>query len=283
MSVLDLSEVIFLMTSSTAQRIPRWRADRRNGAAPTAPVAGRITSMWAWDGAPGGSGGTAPTTSTVLTRATNGALKQALPASGNVLYLLATTLVSNAVGSVIVYDRLVHTGGLSGTTTGAQTTNLPTSALTRRTNGEGVEAWLEIYTLIGTTATTITASYTDEAGNTGNTTPAVAWGGTGIREQDRILPLPLASGDRGVRAVASVNAVASTGTAGAFGVTLAYPVATLPLPLAGVAAAFRSMLDVGGPISLGTDSDSCLAEAWFPNTTTIPWLFGEYAFVEKAA
>jgi hypothetical protein len=237
--------------------------------------------LWQYDGFPAGAGTTSPTTSTVITNATNGALKQTTSAASTKKRLLAIALVGLVAGSVIVYDRCVHTGGLSGTVTTAQTTNLPTSALTRHTTGVGVEAWLEIYTQIGTTGTTVASSYTDDAGNTGNTSPLATFGGTGFREAQRILPLPLAVGDRGVRAVASVTVTATTGTAGAFGVTLAYPLVIVPVPVAGIGNMWSGLLQAGGPLDLGATSDAAIALAWHPNTTTATELFGQAYFCEK--
>jgi hypothetical protein len=122
---------------------------------------------------------------------------------------------------VIAYDRLLHIGGLSGTSTSAQTVG---GTLTRNTGGEGNQIWVEIYTQIGATASTITASYTNQAGTSGRTTQAVAIGGTNNREVTRVIPLTLQAGDTGVQAVASVTInTTSTGTAGDFGITIARP------------------------------------------------------------
>jgi hypothetical protein len=161
----------------------------------------------------------APTTAVVPAKSTgfnqeNGATEQ--------LFALGGTLGSTQSGLYVLCDRLSHQGGLSGTVTGSITTNLPTAALTRYTTGVGVMAAISIYTQIGTTATTITAGYTDQDGGA-KTTPAMAIGATGFREASRMLFLPLATGDTGVRAITSSNLLATTGTAGAFGYTLFKP------------------------------------------------------------
>ncbi len=87
---------------------------------------------------------------------------------------------------------------------------------------------LEIYTIIGTTAQTITVEYTNQAGTTGRTSPAVAFGGTGDREASRFVMVPLQLGDTGGKAVAGVTLSGSTGTAGDFGVTLFKPLFVVP-------------------------------------------------------
>jgi hypothetical protein len=153
-------------------------------------------------------------------------------------------------GCIQIADRLVHHGGLSGTTTGAQTTNLPTPALTRYTSGVGVQLGLEIYTAIGTTSTTVTASYTNTVPTAGQTTVARTIGTASYDQAGRMILLPLAAGDSGVTVVASVTLAASTLTAGNFGVTLYYPILTLP---------------VFGDNPLGFDEEALFGlGTWFP-------------------
>lgn len=168
--------------------------------------------------------GVAPTTAVVPTSATLGSLAQPpLFDSAGVSRLARFQVSTPSATTWMLCDRLSHQGGLSGTATGAQTTNLPTAALTRGTGGDGVLLGLEVYTQIGASLTTVTASYTNQAGTAAQTTEAVSFGGTNYREANRIMVLPLQTGDTGVRAVASVTAAATTGTAGNYGVTLFRP------------------------------------------------------------
>jgi len=285
--ILDVSDLINLATgggSGAPEQINFFKSGLQNGAAfGSACIIGRISSMWRWDGSPGAASQTAPTTAVVCTNATAGALAQTTSASSAKKRLLGITATGLVAGTLILYDRLVQHGGLSATTTTAQTTNLTgatTPTLTRQTTGVGVEIWYEIYTIIGTTATTCTSTYT-RAGGGSSTTQAITFGGTNAREQDRILPVALASGDTGVTAVTNADLVASTLTAGNFGITMAYPLVSLPIPLPGVGAMFTSFLMPGGPLNLGATSDACLAFAWFPNTVTAPQIFGSAYFMEK--
>lgn len=145
---------------------------------------------------------------------------------GTTKRLVAAQLAATQPGTYYLCDRLSQQGGLSGTGTGvAQTTNLPTAALTRYTDGVGVFAGLTVYTQIGTTAQTITCSYTNEGNTSGRTSTAIAIGGTGFREAGRLFVFPLQAGDTGVRAVASITITGATGTgtAGNLGVTLFKP------------------------------------------------------------
>jgi len=125
---------------------------------------------------------------------------------------------TQGTGMFMLVDRLAHVGGLSGTVTTAQTVGFP--ALTRFTSGVGVWAGVEIYTGVGATGTTLTASYTNTVPTAGQTSQPIAFGGTGLNNIRRILPISLAAGDLGVTAMASVTVLATTGTAGNFGVTL---------------------------------------------------------------
>ena len=68
----------------------------------------------------------------------------------------------------LLYDRLLHIGGLNATTTTAQTVGGSLCAIRA---GHGNQIWVEIYTQIGSTATTITG-YTNQAGTSGRTTLA---------------------------------------------------------------------------------------------------------------
>lgn len=213
---------------------------------------GRPADCWV----PQAPAGVAPTTAVVPTRTTAGAIGQ--QNGSGTLAILGARFNATSPSVVIIADRLSHQGGLSGTTTGAQTTNLPTAALTRYTGGDGVMIGLTIYSQVGTTGTTVTASYTNQAGTSGRTTPAVAFGATSFREGGRLILLPLQAGDTGVQAVASVTLAASTATAGNFGVTLFKPlVAVLAQDQSGVVASDFITGSMGGGIPEVVD-DACL-------------------------
>lgn len=166
-----------------------------------------------------------------------------------------------------IYYRL--TSFRPGTVTTAQTTNLPTAALTRYTSGVGVLGFLEIYSAVGTTATTFTASYTDQDGNTGQTSLAAGIGSATYNAAGRLLPINVAQGDYGLRAVASVTVTATTGTAGNFGVTLLKPLIAYPqLPMGGGRAyRFDPLLDLYAQFPEIID-DACLQWIFVGNTSS---------------
>lgn len=188
----------------------------------TTSVAGRTYDLWV----PQALAGAAPGTNAAPTRTTAGSLGQQ-NGGATILGLNQINLNSITPGTYIICDRLSHSAGLDGTQTGARTVNLPTPALTRYTDGVGVMCMLTIYTQVGTTASTITVSYTNQAGTSGRTSLSVVFGGTAFREANRSILISCASGDNGFRAVASVNLAGSTGTTGNYGVTLFKPLSMI--------------------------------------------------------
>jgi hypothetical protein len=175
-------------------------------------------SLWQFVGVP--SHGVAPGAAAIPTRATAGALQQVDASGGRTLYLCFFGMqLLTSTGPLYIADRLGHMSGLSGTVTTAQAVNVSAGRYTGAESADN-EIWLEIYTAVGATARTITASYTNQAGTAGQTTPAVAFGGVTADEAQRFMRLPMQPGDFGVQSVESVTLSASTGTAGDFGVTL---------------------------------------------------------------
>lgn len=127
---------------------------------------------------------------------------------------------STMFGGSLLYDRLAHCGGLSGTVTTAQTINTPT--LTRYTNGVGVMAAIHIYSAIGSTLADCTVTYVN-SDNATKTSPVFFVGGNTLNAAGRILYVPLASGDKGIKSITSLTLSVSTGTAGNFGIYLFKP------------------------------------------------------------
>jgi hypothetical protein len=171
-----------------------------------------------------------PTTSVALDK--NSAQSMGpIPAVTGRLTMLGARISTSTYGaaSMMVVDLLNVSGGLNATLTTAQTTNLPTAALTRYTSGEGVMAGIVVYTIIGTTQTTVTISYTNSAGTSGRTSTATTIGGGFYREVGLLIPIPLQAGDTGIRSIESVTLAATTGTAGNFGVCLYKPLAMISL------------------------------------------------------
>jgi hypothetical protein len=170
-----------------------------------------------------------PTTSVALNKTSDRSMNSLVPnaASGKRMSILGAQISMGAVtgAALMLIDMLVISGGLSGTVTTAQTTNLPTAALPRYTSGEGVHAALIIHLNLGTTATTVTCSYTNQAGTPGRITRAAAIGGSGLNGAGVLIRLSLQGADTGIRSVESVTLAGTTASAGSFGVVLFKPLA----------------------------------------------------------
>ena len=166
------------------------------------------------------SAGSIPSTAVAPDSTTAGAIEIVNAGSGKLVVTGANLSTNASSTSLILCDRLSHQGGLSANVTTAQTTNLPTAALTRYTDGAGVLIGISVYTANSSTVSTISVSYTNQAGVSGRTTPAQDLAPTA----QRLMWLPFQSGDSGVRSVESVTVSTATGTAGNLGVTLFKPI-----------------------------------------------------------
>jgi len=172
-----------------------------------------------------------PTTSVALDKNSAQSISPIPAVSTGRLTMLGARISTSTYGAaaMMVVDLLNVSGGLNGTLTTAQTTNLPTAALTRYTSGEGVMAGIVVYTIIGTTQTTVTISYTNSSGVSGRISTATTLGGGFYREVGILIPIPLQGADKGIRSIESVTLAATTGTVGNFGVCLYKPLAMISL------------------------------------------------------
>ena len=121
----------------------------------------------------------------------------------------------------------------------------------RHTNGRGLRAYVvasvgAATTAMGAGTPNIQITYTDQGGNTGNTTPAVLPVGTTAAPKGSIVYsgtgagkygpfMPLAAGDSGIRSVEQFN-LSSTYTSGQLNLVICRPLLTLPMTTIGVAA-----------------------------------------------
>jgi len=275
-AIAGLSDLINRSTggnSGTPQNVFYFKVPRIAGGAPAALTVGRLHSLWRYDGSPGA--GSAPGAVAIPTNATAGALPFISAGGARESWLTQVWAAINVSGTLILYDRLLHQGNLSGTVTTAQTVG---GTLTRNTGGVGNLAFIEIYTNIGTTSRTVTMNYTNQAGTSSRTSTAVQIGATGFLESTRMLTLPLQTGDTGIREIASITLSASTGTAGAIGVTIGDPIAYIGVGLGG-SCGWRDFV-TGMPGIPRIESDACLSLMFIPTTSTVPDLLGGYSIVE---
>ena len=280
-AITDLSDLINRQSggnSGTPENIFFHKVPRVAGVTATSPISGRGCSLWEYDGMP--AKGAVPTIGSIPDRTTQGAIPFTAAGGGRDKHLIGASIAPLTSGVYLLYDRLFHEGGLSGTSTAAQTIqgSTPTPALTRNTGGAGNIAFYEIYTIIGTTSTTLTMTYTNQAG-TGSKTSTINIGGTGFREVTRMQRIPLAAGDSGIQAIEQIQLTATTGTAGNFGITIAQPLAWIPVG-AGGTMGWRDYT-TGLPGIPVIDPNACLALMFIPSAATAPELFGSLATIEK--
>jgi hypothetical protein len=202
-----------------------------------------------------------PTTSVALNNSSAQAIGPIPSATSGTLQIVGGHFNTSAPAgtSLFAIDLLNVSGGLSGIVTTEQTTNLPTAALTRYTSGVGVMIGLIIHTVIGTTATTVTVRYTNQAGTANQVSTATSFGSAGFRETGRVVLIPLAAGDTGVRSVEGVTVLATTGTAGNFGVCLFRPLMIFSLDSTTGAMPLDAVSSGGMIGSMAQfDDDACL-------------------------
>lgn len=258
MALTDFDEYISKLRENRTADFQMGAATSRNG---------RLAALWpAFLPAPA-----LPTTSVALDKDSAQSLGP-IPSSTGSLSMLGARLNSSGLSGigVILMDLLNVSGGLNGTLTTAQTTNLPTAALTRYTNGEGVMAGIIIHATVGSTGTTVTISYTNQAGTPGRTSVATTFGGTGFREAGALITIPLAAGDTGVRSVESVTVAATTASAGNFGVCLFKPLAMLSMEnTTGVSV--LDAISTGGVIGslCEINSNACLTAAAYASVNQL--------------
>lgn len=244
----------------------------------TMGAAGVLFNPWYSPGYPGAAA--SPTATVIAGLALTsyaGQLPFTNPGVGN-SYLARFGAAASISGTLLLVDRLWHNGSIAITTTTPQTVTSP--AFPARdaggtTNGVGVFIGLEVYGTIGTGSpvTNTTISYTNSAGTAGQTgtiasVPTGATTGT-------FIPVELAAGDVGVRAIASLTLGTSyvSGTVG----LVAYRVlgrVDLNLPNSGNAI---DSLTGGFPRIF---DNSVLHTLFLPSATTATKFYGSYTVTQ---
>lgn len=210
----------------------------------SAAVAGRFYDLFQYAGSPvaGAYTGTA-LNAQVPTDQTAGGLwhgGNVSPSTKHVVNLLANSAVATFVpGLLTLVDLCLYYPGISANVATAQTLVNGVS-LSRYTTGDGLVMWPVVTTALGATASSLSVTYTDHAGNAGNTlgmtVPATQSQIVGGLVNATVGPfLPLAAGDRGVRSVQTVQFSAAMG-AGAVALCIGKRIADIPIGVTGFAA-----------------------------------------------
>lgn len=258
MAITSLNTLIAALSAGQ-----RWRTDFNKITGGSAYTAGRSYDMSALGGHPIANAwaGTALTFTECDESTGNGTQIFGIRHGGNVspdvknlLNMGAVTTAATGIPStLLLVDIEGYWPTISNNTTSAQT--LSGTPSTRATNGEGLRLYWVQTAIAGATAQNISLSYTDQAGNTGNALPVtvamtasaivghISHAGTAANNYGPFLPL--ASGDYGVRNVASVTfSAANTGTGA---LVLAKPLIEIPLGITSLYHDQRT-IDKGMPI-----------------------------------
>lgn len=226
---MAITSINSLVSSLTAGQ--RWRSEFNKITGASAYTAGRSYDMTALNGSPIANAwaGTALTFRECDESTGNGTqifgIRHGGDVSTSIKNLLnmgaITTAATGVPATLLLVDIEGYWNTVSNNTLSAQT--LSGTPSLRATNGVGTRLYWVQTSVAGATAQNISISYTDQDGNAGNTMPvtvamtASAIVGhishSGIAANNYGPFLPLASGDYGVRNVASVTfSAANTGT-----------------------------------------------------------------------
>lgn len=215
----------------------------RNRSSITNTTAGESISTWRSTGNP--AQGAIPAAAAVCNNTTTGGFNwggTGILGANTDAYLGSLEVSCATAGTTVeIHDRLVHSGGLSGTVTTAQTaasfdlsTLLATNNLAERigdSNYSDVQWWVEFYTDIGGTAVSATVAVTYNDGTTGTLTIPSPFG----RRSGKLIGLnqyiPAVDAGKFIRGIVSITH-ATTGTAGSYGFTATRYRASAYAPLA---------------------------------------------------
>ena len=195
------------------------------------------------------------------------------PTGSNTAYLASVgAIAGQQINMYQFVDLLVGCGSISLTSASSQTVS--SAALTRYTTGAGVYITLEVTTAAGSTAQNFTGTYTNQAGTSGQSTGAQGMATSAIVH--RLVPttgmpwMPLAAGDYGVQAVASVQFSAAN-SAGAVALNIAKPLVFMPGMVSNVYGEKDTSVELSTLQQLATESGGslgCLVLYILPNTTS---------------
>lgn len=234
-------------------------------------AAGQMHSLFRATGSPNQAA--IPGAAATCTDALTGAFPFNNPTDPVKTYLATLSAQMANAGSLLLYDRLAHMGGLSGTVTTAQTVNVSIpGSRGADANGAGLEWFLEWYTDTGGTGVNATVSYTDQTDTAGRTVVVAV---PATCRASRLLPIPPNAG-QDIKSIQSVTLSATTGAAGSFGVTCARRLGSLPVALANQTNE-KGVFDLGLP---RVYDDSCLWLVCLASTTSTGFMQGTLQLIQ---
>lgn len=231
----------------------------------TGLTAGRMVSLWRVTGSPGVGSDPGTTNGVVPTKSDAGAFNFVNPGAG-LSYVGRLNAWAGQQGTLVVYDRVLHSNGFNATATpGAPVT------VTRPAATQTNELFIEVYTAT-TTSRTVVVTYTDQAGNAAQVAATVTLlacaAGT-------MIPVPLAASDVGVQKIESVTCSGATG--GSWGLTVANRIADVPFIVANVENQPDVLTQLGFP---NIADNACIAMAFIPATTSTGRVGGGFSIAQ---
>lgn len=235
-------------------------------------VAGRPFSPFYLAGTPGAAVAPTPGIGGAVLTTYAGQLPFTNPGSGN-SYLARFEGQVTQPGTLILCDRLWHNSGINVTSTSLQTftssAQIPARDASGTNNGVGVYAGVEVSTVTGAGAPTLTLGYTNQAGTASRTgtnsitTVASSLAGT-------FYPIGLQAGDTGIQKADSLT-LSATWTSGTIHVVLYRELAKLQITQANVGSAIDML--TGGFTRLYDNTVPFLL--FIPSTTTTSNISGQ--------
>ena len=236
-------------------------------------AAGYITSLWRATGNYTWGQGAIPGAAATCDDTLQGGI--VLPSFGTAKgYVVRFNPIGATINSWLLFDRLAHMGGLSGTviTPTAQTVNvtLTTAASQGRcaADGSNVDWFIEIYTDVGTTASNATITYTDQTDTSRTVILTGLFGASPLNRAGRCVQIIPNSGQT-IKSIVDVTLSASTGTAGSFGVTARRKLTSLGQMLANIAPVGVDAISIGAPEIRETSCLELLAQCSTTSTGVV--------------
>lgn len=216
----------------------------------TTTVAGYNLSYWYLAGYPG-----IPAIPSSVASACTSTIEGAVPitqTSTDKYYVASVELVTTALQMFTLHDRLYHCGGLVGNSTALQSFTVTSTAAMdagRISTAIPTQWWVEVYTTMGTAASSCYFDVTYTDASTGVLTQV--WAST--MRQSRLLPI-LSTNGKAIKTIHGATLQITTGTAGSWGVTCSKPLCSVPTPLINVGNAY-DFAQIGFP---QISSQACL-------------------------
>lgn len=231
--------------------------------------------LWNAAGAPGpGVDPTPALQGQIPARNIAGALAQNNPIAPATLHMISFGSGGGTLGSLMIYDRLLHVGGISLTINSLQTFT-GTLAPSRHSDGIGNQILVEITTATTATAATLTVTYTNTLDQTKTATITLA----AAEPVNRCYFLNLAAGDLGVKTLVSCQLSAAK-TAGVANIALLNGAEIVVVPWVANQWTERDLVLQMANLPRVLN-DACLTLMILASTTTTGIIFGRLQLAEN--